>query len=150
MDANALSGVGHSEITWCRRLSTATNVVSVPLALSFYCHMGRESRHQRRTMVRKLSRRERDTRVTTGNLDPELDFLCPFCNGVYSLFHGRHKLHLQKCKYRVAQNSKVLQRPSLPSPPPFENEVFPTPVVAGESTIQLIIFPLPTHVPRSR
>jgi len=89
-------------------------------------------RRKRRTALRKDSRRERETRIGAGELDPELDFVCPFCNGVYSLYYGRHKLHLRACKRRIAQATKVPQKPPLPPPLPFENEVFPTPAVAGE------------------
>jgi len=87
---------------------------------------------KRRTAQRKHSRRERETRIGTGELDPELDFVCPFCNGVYSLYYGRHKLHLRTCKRRIALTTKVPQEPPLPPPLPFENEAFPTPAVAGE------------------
>jgi hypothetical protein len=101
---------------------------------SVHSRMDEARRRQRRTTLRKYSRQKRDVRVTTGNLDPELDFVCPFCNGVYSLFHGRHKLHLKNCKIRIAKAAKIPRKLSLPPPPPFEIEVFPV-HVAGECTI---------------
>ena len=39
---------------------------------------------KRRTALRKHSRREREARVGTGELDPDLDFVCPFCHGISS------------------------------------------------------------------
>ena len=87
---------------------------------------------KRRTALRKHSRREREARVGTGELDPDLDFVCPFCHGIFSLYHGRHNLHLRTCKRRIAQMTKAPQKPPLPSPPPFENEVFPIPTATGE------------------
>jgi hypothetical protein len=101
--------------------------------------VGDDSRpHRRCTALRKLSRQKRETRAATGNLDADLDFICPFCNNVYSLFRGRHKLHLQKCKHRIAQAVASPRKLPLPSPPPFEIEVFPTPVAAGEyDTVRL-------------
>ena len=47
---------------------------------------------KRQTALRKLSRRRREERVDTGELDPELNFVCPFCSEVYSYYSGRHKL----------------------------------------------------------
>jgi len=85
-----------------------------------------------RTVLRNLSHREREARVDMGELDPELDFLCPFCNEVYSRYSGRYKLHLHVCKRRVAQATKPPQKPPLPPPPPFESEVFPIPAAIGE------------------
>ena len=108
--------------------------------------MDEAQQHQRRTVLRKSSRHQREARVTTGNLDPELDFVCPFCHGVYSLFRGRHKLHLQKCKLRIAQTARPLDKLRLPSPPPFKTEVFPMLVTAGELVIQIYCFP--PHPPR--
>lgn len=43
---------------------------------------------QRRNALRKSSRRKREERISVGDLDPERDFVCPFCNGVYSLYYG--------------------------------------------------------------
>ena len=86
---------------------------------------------KRRTELRKLSHRKRDTRIGTGELDPELDFVCPFCNGIYSRYYGRHKLHLRTCKRRTSQSKKP-QKLLLPPLPPFESEVFPTPMPTGK------------------
>ncbi|KAF9784788.1 hypothetical protein BJ322DRAFT_1109498 [Thelephora terrestris] len=86
---------------------------------------------QRRSALRKFSRRKREERIAVGGLDPERDFVCPFCNGVYSLYYGRHKLHLQKCKHRIARTVQAPHKPPLPSPPPFENEIYPVPEGAG-------------------
>lgn len=90
----------------------------------------RESR--RRTAQRKFSRRKREERVVAGNLDPTLDYICSFCKKVYSLYSGRYKLHLRKCKRRIAQAAKPPRKVSLPSPPPFGNEFSPMPVTTGE------------------
>ena len=89
-------------------------------------------RRKRRAALRKLSRREREARVDSGELDPDLDFVCPLCNGVYSLYYGRHKLHLLACKRRFAQAVKIPKKPQLPPPPPFESEPFPSLATTGE------------------
>lgn len=102
----------------------------------------RETRQrQRRTSLRKSSRQKRDTRVATGHLDSQLDFVCPFCNEVYSHFRGREQLHLRKCKARILQTTKAPPKLQLPSPPPFEHEQFPMPAVTGEYTIEFQRFP---------
>ena len=109
--------------------------------------MDEPHQHRRCTTLRKFSCYKREVRVTTGNLDPELDFVCPFCKGVYSLFRGRHKLHLKKCKVRIARAAKVFPKLPPPSPPPFEDEVFPVATSERECTILwLRNFP-PTHSP---
>lgn len=88
--------------------------------------------HKRQATLRKLSRRERKARIDTGELDPALDFVCPFCNGIYSLYYGRHKLHLRACKRRLAQTVQTPKKPQLPPPPPFESEAFPPLTTTGE------------------
>ena len=87
---------------------------------------------KRRTVVRKLSRHKREVRVGMGELDPELDFVCPHCNGVFSLYNSRHNLHLRVCKRRIAQTTKPFKKPLLPPPLPFEHEAFPAPAATGE------------------
>jgi hypothetical protein len=95
-----------------------------------------------RTALRKVSRHKREARIDTGKLDPELDFTCPHCGGVYSLYYGRHKLHLRACERRIAQAAKLPQKPPLPSPLPFEKEAFPTPVVTGEYHVTVLLLSL--------
>ena len=90
---------------------------------------------KRRTVLRKLSRHEREARVDAGELNPELDFVCPYCKGIYSIYCGRDKIHLRACKRRIAQATKAPEKPPLPSPPPFESEVFPAPTT-GELAIK--------------
>ena len=92
-----------------------------------------ERQRKRQAALRKTSRREREARTDTGELDPELDFVCPDCNGVYSLYYGRYKLHLRTCKSRIARAKKHPEKPPLPPPFPFESEVFKPPAsTAGE------------------
>ena len=91
-------------------------------------HNPKQCKHH--TEVRKLSRHKREARVSAGELDCELDFICPSCNGVYSLYNRHDQLHLRACKRRITQTVKIPSKP-LPSPPPFESEVFPTPAAVG-------------------
>ena len=86
---------------------------------------------KRRNAIRKLSRDNREARVIAGELDPELDFICQFCGGIYSLYAGRHEIHLRMCKHRPAQAAKVPKKLPLPPPPPFESEIFPPPATTG-------------------
>ena len=96
-------------------------------------HMVSEPRQRKhRTEVRKLSRHKREVRISAGELNPELDFICPHCDGVFSLYNSRHELHLRTCKRRIAQTTRLFQKPPLPSPLPFENEAFLAPAATGE------------------
>ena len=117
-----------------QRRQLYTRHTPVPLPLIAYHHMADNLPHKRsrQTTLRKNSRRKRDAQVDAGELDPELDFVCPHCHGIYSLYYGRHKLHLRACKRRVAQTIKTPQEQRLPTPPPFECEVFPAPATTGE------------------
>jgi hypothetical protein len=64
---------------------------------------------RRRTELRKVSYHKWEAQVDTGELDPELDFVCPFCQEIYSRYYGRYKLHLRKCKHRISQTTKSLK-----------------------------------------
>ena len=88
--------------------------------------------HKHQNGLRNYSRRKREARVGAGELDPELDFICKYCGGIYSFYAGRHELHLRVCKQRLAQVAKVPPKPLLPPPPPVESEVFPPPATTGE------------------
>jgi hypothetical protein len=47
-----------------------------------------DDKRKHRTELRRLSRRQTEARITAGDLDPELDFVCPLCNGIFSCYQG--------------------------------------------------------------
>ena len=89
-------------------------------------------RHKRQTALRKLSCCKREAQVDAGELDPKLDFICPFCDRIFSLYYGRHKIHLCVCKLQPGQTVKVPKKVPLPPPPLFKSEAFPPFVTTGE------------------
>ena len=95
-------------------------------------HDDKARQRKRRTGLRKLSRRQTQARIAEGVLDPELDFICPSCNGVYSRYQGRYKIHLRTCERRAAKSAPTPLEHQIPNPPPFEVEVFPPAATTGE------------------
>ena len=102
----------------------------------------REQKHH--SASQKSSRHKREERIAAGNEDPDYDFVCSDCDGVYSHYHGRHKLHIEKCKHRIAWAMQIPDGPPLPPPPPFEKEVFTVPAEPGKCFFSPGRFPL-TH-----
>jgi len=95
-------------------------------------HDDKARQRKRRTGLRKLSRRQTEARIAEGALDPELDFVCPSCNGVYSRYQGRYKIHIRACERRTAKSVLAPPEHPLPAPPPFEVDIFPPAATMGE------------------